>query len=319
MSTGSRKGESLHWDGWIRLAAAAVAVACAITAGGGAQASAGRKVDVGGYRLRLHCTGQGSPVVVMDSGLGDTLETWADVWPGVKVFTRVCVYDRAGLGKSDAGPTPRTSQRIVDELHGLLVNARVPGPYVLVGHSFGGLNVRLFASEHPDLTAGLVLVEATHEDYPSREKTLRSLADRRRIETSLGLASPAARSEYESLSVSAEQMRAASPLPDVPVVIITAAHCCETEALTKTWMELQKDLVRRSPQARQVMAESGHYVPFDQPTMVVDTLRDMITSIRGKKKAASPPAGAQSGAGSNPGGESGKKAVALPPQGERGH
>ena len=234
----------------------------------------------------------------MDSGLGDTLETWADVWPGVKEFTRVCVYDRAGLGKSDAGPTPRTSQRIADELHGLLSIARVPAPYVLVGHSFGGLNVRLFAAEHPEQTAGLVLVEATHEDYPRREKAMRTLADTRRIETSLGLAPPAARSEYESLAVSAEQMRTAAPLPDVPVVVITAAHCCETEALTRVWMELQKDLVRRSPQARQVMADSsGHYVPFDQPGLIVDALRDMVSSIRAKKKVVNPRT--EAGAGSS--------------------
>jgi pimeloyl-ACP methyl ester carboxylesterase len=221
------------------------------------------------------------------------METWADVWPGVKSFTRVCVYDRAGLGKSDPGPTPRTSQRIVDELQGLLKIARVPGPYVLVGHSFGGLNVRLYAAEHPAQVAGLVLVEATHEDYPRREKSLRSLADRRRIETSLGLAPPAARSEYESLSVSAEQVKSAHALPDVPIVVITAAHCCETEALTKAWMELQKDLVSRSPHARQVMADrSGHYVPFDQPELIVDALKEMVASVRdGEKKKSAGPGG----------------------------
>jgi pimeloyl-ACP methyl ester carboxylesterase len=286
--TAHRKGERFHGRPWPRLAVAAVlAAVCVVAASGCVHAAPGRKVDIGGYRLRLYCTGQGSPVVVMDSGLGDTMETWADVWPGVKAFTRICVYDRAGLGKSDAGPTPRTSQRIVDELHGLLVVARVPEPYVLVGHSFGGLNVRLFASEHPAQVAGLVLVEATHEDYPKREKELRPLADRRRIETSLGLAPPAARSEYESLATSAEQIRAAGPTPDIPVVVITAAHCCETEALTRAWMELQKDLVSRSPKARQVIADkSGHYVPFDEPGLIVDALRDMVGSIRGKKKVA---------------------------------
>jgi pimeloyl-ACP methyl ester carboxylesterase len=280
------------------------AAACLGATSGCAHAAQGHKVDIGGYRLRLHCAGQGSPVVVMDSGLGDTMETWADVWPDVKEFTRVCVYDRAGLGKSDEGPVPRTSQRIADELHGLLGMARVPAPYLLVGHSFGGLNVRLFAAEHPDQVAGLVLVEATHEDYPRREKELRSLADKRRIETSLTLAPPAARSEYESLGASADQLRAAGPLPDVPVVVITAAHCCETEALTRAWMELQKDLVSRSPKARQVIAgESGHYVPFDQPGLIVDALRDMVASIRGKKKAPGPGSGGDPGSGTNPAGK----------------
>lgn len=268
---------------WPRLAAAVVG--CFLTASGCAHAALGRKVDVGGFRLRLQCAGTGSPTVVMDSGLGDTIETWAEVWPGVKEFTRVCVYDRAGLGRSDRGPVPRTSQRIADELRALLVISQVPGPYILVGHSFGGLNMRLYAAQHPDQIAGLVLVEATHEDYPDREKKLRSLADKRRIETSLGLAPAAARSEYESLRESAAQVRAAGPLPDVPVVVITAARCCETEALTQAWMELQKDLVRRSPHARHVIAEkSGHYVPFDQPGLIVDALREVVGTVREKKK-----------------------------------
>ena len=298
------KGRRSRRGGWAPWMAALVA--CAALAQEGLHAAPGRKVDVGGYRLRLHCTGQGSPVVVMDSGLGDTMETWADVWPGVKSFTRVCVYDRAGLGKSDPGPTPRTSQRIVDELHGLLVIARVQGPYVLVGHSFGGLNVRLYAADHPDQVAGLVLVEATHEDYPQREKSLRSLADRRRIETSLGLAPAAARSEYESLAASAGQVRAARRLPDVPVVVITAAHCCETEALTKAWMELQKDLVGLSPQARQVIAErSGHYVPFDQPELIVDSLREMVASVRASVKKKSPAPDGSKGNGASAGARAG--------------
>src|SRR3989454_1075347 len=122
----------------------------------------GRLVNVGGHRLHIYCTGGGTPTVVMDSGFPGTSLSWTFVQPEVAKFTRACSYDRAGLGWSDAGPMPRTSRQIVDELHTLLRNARVEGPYVLVGHSFGTFTVRLYASTYPDEVAGMVLVVPTY-------------------------------------------------------------------------------------------------------------------------------------------------------------
>lgn len=124
----------------------------------------GRMIDVGGYRLHIRSMGEGGPTVVLDAGWSDCSLNWCLVQPEVAQFTRVCSYDHAGLGWSDPGPAPRTSQQIVHELHTLLTNAGLPGPYVLVGHSFGGYNVRLFAHEYPQEVAGLVLVESSHED-----------------------------------------------------------------------------------------------------------------------------------------------------------
>jgi pimeloyl-ACP methyl ester carboxylesterase len=123
-------------------------------------------VDVGGSSMHLHCTGEEgrAPTVVMDSGLGGTVLDWQLVQPGVAKFARVCSYDRGGMGWSDPGAQPRTSQQIVEELHALLNNAEVEGPYVLVGHSFGGTNVQLYASQYPDEVAGMVLVDSATED-----------------------------------------------------------------------------------------------------------------------------------------------------------
>ncbi len=120
----------------------------------------GRLVDVGGYRLHISVEGEGSPTVVLDAGLAHTSQVWNFVQPEVAKFTRVCSYDRAGYGWSDPGPLPRSSQQIVQELHTLLRNADIPGPYLLVGHSFGGLNMYLYAVQYPDEVAGLVLLDA---------------------------------------------------------------------------------------------------------------------------------------------------------------
>ncbi len=122
----------------------------------------GQLVDVGGHRLHLYCTGEGSPTVVMDAGLPGTSLSWRLVQTEVARFTRVCSYDRAGLGWSDPSPNPRTSQRIVEELHTLLTNAGIKPPYVLVGHSFGGFTVRLYAARYPQEVVGIVLVDAIH-------------------------------------------------------------------------------------------------------------------------------------------------------------
>lgn len=128
----------------------------------------GQLVDVGGYKLHLNCTGQGSPTIVLDAGLGESSLSWSKVQPEAAKFTRVCSYDRAGYAWSEISPSPRTSEQIVNELHTLLKNADVKPPYVLAGHSFGGFNVRLFAARYPDETAGLVLVDSSHEDQFER-------------------------------------------------------------------------------------------------------------------------------------------------------
>jgi pimeloyl-ACP methyl ester carboxylesterase len=123
----------------------------------------GQMVDVGGYRLHIDCQGDGGPTVVLVTGLGGSSLLWSRVQPALAPSSRVCVYDRAGLGWSDPSNGPRTPAAIAAELHTLLTNASAPGPYVLVGASVGGKYIRLFAEQYPDAVAGLVLVDARHE------------------------------------------------------------------------------------------------------------------------------------------------------------
>jgi pimeloyl-ACP methyl ester carboxylesterase len=120
----------------------------------------GKLIPADGTRLNLYCMGSGSPAVVFDSGWEDWAPVWTIVQPEVAKWTRACSYDRAGAGFSDPGRLPRTSVRIADELHSALHHAGIKGPYILIGHAFGGDNVRTFAQRYTSELAGLVLVEA---------------------------------------------------------------------------------------------------------------------------------------------------------------
>src|SRR5918999_4922547 len=122
----------------------------------------GDMVDVGGYSLHINCVGQGSPTVVLDAALGAMSADWVLVQREVSDTTRVCAYDRAGMGWSEMGPEPRDAKQISSELHTLLTKAGIEGPYVLVGHSFGGMYMQTFAARYPEEVAGVALVDSSH-------------------------------------------------------------------------------------------------------------------------------------------------------------
>jgi pimeloyl-ACP methyl ester carboxylesterase len=124
----------------------------------------GKLVDLGGYRLHIWCMGKGSPTIVLEAGAGGFSLDWGLVQPEVARFARVCSYDRAGAAWSDPGPTPRTMKQAVYELHLLLRKAGAKGPYVLVGHSYGGLLTRLYARQYRREVVGMVLVDSTDPD-----------------------------------------------------------------------------------------------------------------------------------------------------------
>lgn len=220
----------------------------------------GRLIDIGGFRLKLNCVGKGSPTVVLEAGLGDVLIEWIRVQSQIAAFTRVCSYDRAGYGGSDPGPMPRTSAQIAKELHTLLQKAGEKPPYLLVGHSFGGYNVRVFNGQYPDQVAGIVLVDATQEDQyallPKAWSAIGAAMLRRYkrqatwapIFIGLGVARAMLRfqgaqgaylivqsksvkaraAELEAIQISAEQARGAANISEKPLVVLTAGRNSDT-------------------------------------------------------------------------------------------
>lgn len=146
------------------LSSTAAAAAAGASIDQSAYAQPQQLIDIGGRRLNLHCAGSGSPTVIFDAGAGESGWNWLFVHAEVAKKTRACIYDRAGLGFSDASPRPGTASNAVDDLHALLSAAKLEPPFVLVGASYAAMNVRLFAHRHPQWVSGLVLVDGHHED-----------------------------------------------------------------------------------------------------------------------------------------------------------
>lgn len=253
-------------------------------------------VDVGGRRLYINCTGearQNVPTVILESGFGNFSSTWDKVQPEIAKFTRVCAYDRAGLGKSEPSGAPRTIVAVTEDLHVLLEKAKIPAPYVLVGHSLGGILTRLYASYYPKEVVGMVLVDSAHEDEADRGVALMPTDTLKDI---LRTAKP------EDLKVQGQEaidscsirsvMNALNWRGDIPLVVLTQGVPYRTEdypnpSLAPKYyqlhLEMQKDLVNRSNKGKQVIAaKSGHFIHQDEPDLVINAVRQVVNEAKNK-------------------------------------
>lgn len=235
-------------------------------------AGAGRLVSVGAHRLYIECLGSGSPTVVLDAGADPHRRAWDRVLDGVKGFTRICIYDRAGTGSSENAPTPRTSEEVVRELRILLTNSGLTGPFVLAGHAFGGLNVRLYASRHPADVAGLVLLNPFEEDsflqYVS-QLTPGQLAGYVRLTTAMG--------EGLDPVASSLQIVGAPALRRMPGVIVAPR-----KGIPAANRDYLAALSQRLPGSRLMYADdSGPYVHLDEPALAISAVLEVILAVRG--------------------------------------
>lgn len=264
------------------------------------------RYDVGGRSIRLTCTGTGSPTVVVDAGMGTApVEDpgWGGIAGKIAPITRICRYDRAGLGGSDPAPiTPRTSADAAADLHAALDKAKVPGPYLLAGHSIGGLHSLVFAALYPRETTGLVLISSTHPDQmttwlsllplaaPNEEK---AVTEARSFLTTM-VSDPTKNEEKLDFTASAAQARELKTLGARPVVIATHSPrfrmvpgLSEPMAikLEEATQAMQKQFLSLSSNARQnIAAAAGHGLPHEAPDFVVDNILQGVALVRASSR-----------------------------------
>lgn len=246
------------------------------------------RVDIGGYWLYITCQGykhEDVPTVILESAAG--IEANEGLWetlPGrIAEFTRVCTYDRAGVGWSDPSPTyPRTAQIVADELYALLRSFGETEPVILVAHSLGGWFSRLYAATYPQDVAGLVLLDTAHEDF--MDAFVEGVAGEYTYVQGID-AEPGLDVALSQAELGAEREGQATPLGELPLVVIARGQQAPNPDLTaedlqeklKRWQEVQADLATLSTDSTFIVAEeSGHFIHLYQPELVVDVIRQMI-------------------------------------------
>jgi pimeloyl-ACP methyl ester carboxylesterase len=242
-----------------------------------------RLVDVNGHQLNIRCSGDGTPAVVLISGLATDNHDWVEVEKQVSEFTQICSYDRFGLGESDHRDGTPTSQTATDDLHALISASGISGQVLLVGHSYGGLIAQLYAAKHPDDTFGVVLVDSLHEENLDRAGVILGEPTMTTFMRAL-----TANPEGVDIPASLDQVQGLD-LGDTPVTVLTAGDHDLPDIidpgvgrqLISAWLYSQRGLSKLSTTGVQFIAEgSGHCIQCDRPNVVVDAIREMADGVR---------------------------------------
>jgi pimeloyl-ACP methyl ester carboxylesterase len=231
---------------------------------------------VEGRRVEFALTRRDTPPVVFENGLGGRMEWWQKVLPEVSKDAATFAYNRPGYGRSDPAVTPRDGLHIVEELRTLLRNKGMRPPYILVGHSLGGLYMQLFARRHPDEVRALVLVDSTHPQQLEGEGSL----DRQSILVRglLGvLVTGAAQDELDLLSETGQQVLGAPGLPGKPVFVLSAAEPLKEHSPAADHANAKrKGIALLYPGSRQIWVDSGHGIPLEKPEAVIEVIREAL-------------------------------------------
>lgn len=253
---------------------------CAALATGCTSLPDARTERVAERRVEYALAGQGRPVVVFENGLGGTMDSWARIFSEIAKDTAVFAYNRPGYGESERAITRRDGDHVVDELRALLKYRGLNPPYVLVGHSLGGLYMQLFARRYPNEVAALVLVDSTHpeqfkgagarENWPAWGRAVFGL-----------LLSKTAEAELDEIDATGVAVLRLPPLEGKPVFVLSAQKPMqEKSALAIDANEKRKDIVRLHPGAQQIWVDSGHVIPLEKPEAIVEAIREALRQTR---------------------------------------
>ena len=257
-------------------------------------------------KIHLHCIGEGSPIDVFDSGVGGSHMDWVNVQSHAGKLTQACSYDRSGYGWSEMGIKPRTSKRIVNELTKILKIAKKEPPYILVGHSFGGLNMQLFARTNPKDVIGLVLIDSIHKEQykrfedagieiPTVNTTRFLLGSKDQVTQGMpekykDIAYRLVRSdeavssmfnELRNMHVSTQEISNAAKMPDIPISVITHGKKVWDNPMFKNmeeiWLELQTQLSKSTSKGKLLIADSsGHHIHLEQPELILNEIKSIL-------------------------------------------
>lgn len=242
-----------------------------------------QKLDAGGHSLNMLIGGEGSPTVVFEAGFGAGLTSWATVQSNTAKFARTVSYDRAGLGQSEPGPKPRAAKQIAAELHTALQKAGIAPPYLLVGHSFGGIYARVFADMYPNEVAGMVLIDPSQEAFNDWAKTHQE-AQRVALDEQITKASQGVRDEAAEVNASYALSRSTKVPAGIPVILLTAMKDDTMPAeVRKVWVQMHEDWIAKVPGGKHIMVEnSGHFIQAEQPQVVLDAIKQVVDQARSK-------------------------------------
>ena len=253
-----------------------------------------KMVDVGGRKLDCCVYGNGGPTVVLVSGFGAPQSYWNSVVPDLADQITVVTYDRAGIGRSEIGDLPTHGLQATKDLHALLEKLNVPQPYILVGHSYGGGVVRLYASNHPDRMGGLILVDTQHEDILDEQRKALTGKDLETLEQMVERfgtpENPRTEADYRNITL--EQLKNSKPLPRIPFVVISAGDRSKgmppmfseegKEKLQLLGAQLQQKLVDLVPGGEHIVVEGvGHNIHAEKPEALIEPTLEMVTEVRG--------------------------------------
>lgn len=240
------------------------------------------KLDIGGIKLNYQFSGAShdGPTLVFDSGYGCALENWNSIRDDISKFSKMFTYDRAGIGKSEKDGRPRHSQQSVENLRALLRKAGIKPQYVLVGHSFGGVNVRLFASTYPEEVAGVILLDSCHED---QNKIMAPLFSKEVQEAYYNQF--VVEGSLNEVEESLEQVRSVKSLGNLPLIVLTGGlQPFHTKESMTVWLKFQKELADLSTRSQHMIVEdAGHVIHIDRPQAVIQAVRDMLKMVYNTK------------------------------------
>ena len=261
----------------------------------------GRFINIGFQTMYVDCLGENKPTILVDVGIAESSASWYKIAKELSKNTRICLYDRAGYGWSDSGRGERTTATIVHELKLLVKRAEIPGPYIMVGHSFGGFTARYFAAKFPEDVAGLELVDSSHPEQIYRLSALDNQGKKPLI-TGRDASAPADFSEFERkwyflnssrkatfaqmaelkyFKQSAYQVKHSGPLKDIPIAVLSRGIAQLPElngvSLENEWLDMQKDLLNLSKNSwHSIIVNSGHNIHEEAPAKIIENILEVI-------------------------------------------